>query len=408
MKISHISQLAFDMWLDHQVPGNTTRPIGVMLLGPPGIGKTSVGVQLVDRMTAHRQASDPRQPKGLLEVKDLTSSTAEDLGGMPKIVGNERDMTLQTVYAAQSYAKRLSAPDAYGVLILDDLPAAPGSVQNAARQIVLDRRMHETELNREVMLFVTGNRRQDKANATTLPSHFRNSVMHLELVPDFAEWHEYYTTKVYNADPVIPAFLMVKAAAFSTLPDKADENGVFATPRTWTMLGARSGVARKGGFLLEMASGLVGTGFARELVAFERLRSDMNPEEFLANPAKVVPDPTAFGKQMDQFIALLTAMTELSAHKIKLARERLRPKGETPTVEVRLYTTTFLRALGHLCENRADMTATAVTVFTLHGGSVADIHDAMQANRMMADPKLRKMFNTIITAITSSSSKASK
>lgn len=405
MKFSDISKLSFDMWLDQQTPGNKTRPIGIMLLGPPGIGKTSVGVQLADAMTEHRLALNPESSRALLEVKDLTSSTAEDLGGMPKIVGNDRDMTLQTVYAPQSYAKRLAAPDAYGVLILDDLPAAPGTVQNAARQIVLDRRMHETVMNRDVMLFVTGNRRQDKANATTLPSHFRNSVMHLELVPDFNEWHEYYTQHVQNADPLIPAFLMVKAAAFSTLPDKADENGVFATPRTWAMLGARARVGRKSGYLLEMASGLVGTSFARELVAFERLRSDMNPDEFLANPAKVIPDPNAFGKQMDQFIALLTSMTELSANRIKTAKAKLHPKGETPTVDVRHHTTAFLKGLVHLCENRADMTATAITVFVLHGGTMADVHDAIQANRLMGDPKFVKMFKVIISAITGKANK---
>jgi hypothetical protein len=266
MTFDSITTTLFEMWLAGTANNDLQT---VCLLGAPGIGKTSSARELAVQMTEHRRKSDPNAKAAVSRVLDLSSMLPEDLGGLP--YAKDRGDGRVTKYAPPEWLAEICEPDAYGVLVFDDLPAASTAIQVASRQASLERRVHDHYIAPGVMIIVTGNRREDKSAASTLPAHFRNSVMILTVEADFKRWETWYHDQGY--DSLVTQFLTYRSAHFSHLPADADANGAFATPRTWSMLGRLIATGRKTGTLRDMAAGLVGEGVTTELMAFELVRS---------------------------------------------------------------------------------------------------------------------------------------
>ena len=178
MRFGKFTNLAFELW-------RAGDPTALMALGPPGIGKSAAARAVGELMTEHVTSRSPAAPEALIEVIDLSSRLPEDVGGLP--FRGELNGIPTTFYAGQSWVSRLCAPNTYGVLCLDDLPAAVGSVQVAVRQLVLDRKVGEHRISDGILIIVTGNRREDKSAAKTLPAHFRNSVCSVTIEPSMPE-----------------------------------------------------------------------------------------------------------------------------------------------------------------------------------------------------------------------------
>lgn len=304
----------------------------LLLLGAPGIGKTSAARNAAARM----QAEPGKHP--VVEVLDLTSMLPEDLLGLP---GRTPHSTLGSVteYAAPAWLAACCAPGATGVLVLDDLPAAAVAVQVAARQIVLEHRVHEHRLARGIQVVVTGNRREDKSSASRLPAHFMNSVLTITVEPVLDEWARWHYSRE-GADPAVAHFLRFKPEHFSQLPKDADRVGAFASPRTWSILSElmAAGVCSASRDPLEfqeIASGLVGEGIAAELTAFLTMSESLvPPEKLMENPEAALPDPVQFfrapaleggGILTDRMIATTSALGHLAATQWKEAIAQRRP-----------------------------------------------------------------------------------
>ncbi|NBT36215.1 MAG: AAA family ATPase, partial [Betaproteobacteria bacterium] len=99
----------------------------ICLLGSPGIGKTSLARSIADQMTKAVRRERPDAPSAICQVVDLTSKMPEDMSGLPRI--DQTPSGLVTRYAPQEWLAKLSDPEVYGVLCLDDLPAASPAVQ---------------------------------------------------------------------------------------------------------------------------------------------------------------------------------------------------------------------------------------------------------------------------------------
>jgi len=245
MKFDEIVDLSLSFWLNDMAKATT-----ICLLGPPGIGKSAVGKTLAARMTVAARGKGASE-SAVCEVVDLSSRAPEDISGLP-FKGNELGFGSVTDYAPQRWLARLCQDGVYGVLILDDLPAASPAVQVATRQLALDRRVGDKHLSPNVILIVTGNRREDKSAATTLPAHFRNSVMMLDLQVDLDEWCAWYGGQEGHA-PVIASFLRRRPALLSGLPSNSDSRGAFPTPRAWTKLGSVYDIAERRRVVLPVA-----------------------------------------------------------------------------------------------------------------------------------------------------------
>jgi hypothetical protein len=374
MRFNEMVDFLFELWL----AGSKQT---ILILGPPGIGKTAVGRTVSARITEHIRERDPEVEEACIHVKDLSSSLPEDLNGLPKVDGE------QMRFVPDGWLYDICREGRQGVLILDDLPAASGAVQVAARQISLDRRAHEHRISDGIMIMVTGNRREDKSAARTLPAHFRNSVMSLTLEPDLEGWTAWYTGRSKTPDSLIPAFLLYRNY-FSQLPKDGDKKGSFATPRTWAMLGDVMPVAMKTGRLLEAASGLVGAGVSAELAGFAEIRAEqVDPKAILENPEKALPkEHPIWSNRPDIRIATLSAISDMTAKN---------SGGRSGTAKAYQK---LVKALAYICEDNVEFVALALSTVKASGGDAKSLSQAAVQLRGK-DPRVQKLLKSISQAL---------
>jgi hypothetical protein len=375
-KMNDLVEIVFTSWrerhlLNRKNPSTAKAATTIVVLGPPGIGKTSMAREVAKLQFDFMQKTyGDHYKSAICEVKDLSSCLPEDLNGLPKVDGNVMR------FVPDQWLYDLCQPDAYGVLVLDDLPAASNSVQVAARQIALDHRAHEHRIQSDVIIIVTGNRREDKSAATTLPAHFRNSCLMLDLDPDLDNWLEWYGSQ--NLDSMVAGYLLFRSTSFSTLPDKADKRGVFATPRTWAMLGAAMPVARATRQVFNIAAGLVGEGTAAEFKAFIELADQLvDPRKVLENPEQAIPDPVTLSNNIDRMIATLTGICEIAA------------KDGSRDMIKKLWS-----AWGHLCSPKAEYISVALQAFRAAGGNRTVLTSVANDVRKK-DPRVRAICETL-------------
>ncbi len=364
MRYTKLTNLMFKMWRVAQDRGPDAERLTVTLLGSPGIGKTSTTRTLAEQMTDAVRA-DPKLaeavfgkgnvpkeiPEAFCRVLDLSSMLPEDLNGLPFRDGDT------TKFCGHKWLAEMCKPGAFGVLCLDDLPAAAPMMQVAARQISLERRVHDHYLSPGIFIVVTGNRREDKSAASTLPAHFRNSVMLLDVDIDVDEWCKWIGSQPH-VNQIVPAYLRWKREQLSMLPKDADKRGAFATPRTWAKLASQFDIAQDTGSLFDVASGLVGEGVATSFNGFVKVRASLvDPEKVFDNPERALPNPDSLNSP-DKIIAMATSLGEIAA-----ARHKHGKKGERAEAPLKL-----LRALAWTTQSHREYCGSGVSTYISVGG----------------------------------------
>ena len=159
---------------------------------------------------------------------------------------------------------------------------------------------------------MTGNRREDKSAARTLPAHLINSSCMMELKPDLESWCEWYTKQPQHSSDV-SSFLRYRPMHLSYLPKEGDKrSGAFATPRTWSKLGRMWDSVHGLGMGFEVAAGLVGEGCATEFVAYVNVKAKLiDPMEVLKDPMKAIPNPSSYLGSPDKCYAMMTGLAEI-------------------------------------------------------------------------------------------------
>lgn len=275
----------------------------VMLWGPPGVGKSQAVRQMakeIEQETGKRAC--------VTDVRLLLFNPI-DLRGIPTA---NADKTLAVWLKPQIFQMDESS-DVVNILFLDEISAAPQSVQAAAYQITLDRVVGEHKLPENCIVIAAGNRTTDKSVAFKMPKALANRLMHLEVEVNFDAWKEWAIASGIN--PRVVGFLAFRQDALMNF-DAAVEDLAFATPRSWEMVSnVLNSVDGDVDELIGMISGLVGVGIAMEFRTWCNIYQGLPKiKDIFEGKESRVP------KRPDELYALASAMTAYaSAHRNELA-----------------------------------------------------------------------------------------
>lgn len=195
----------------------------VFLWGAPGVGKSDGVRQMADRISA-----GTGKTVKVIDIRLLLFSPI-DLRGVP-MADESREFTR---WLRPKLFDLDSSEDTINILFLDELSAAPQSIQAAAYQITLDRTVGEHKLPDNTIVMAAGNRTTDRSVAFRIPNALANRMMHFQIDVDFASWRSWAIRNKIH--PLIIGYLSFD---HSKLYCEPTESGIVAypTPRTWAFL----------------------------------------------------------------------------------------------------------------------------------------------------------------------------
>ena len=245
------------------------RPL--FLWGPPGIGKS----ELVEGITAELGGHMIDLRLGQMEPTDIRGIPFynKDLGKMDWA----EPIDLPSEELASQYP--------IVVLFLDELNAAPASVQAAAYQLILNRRVGKYKLPDNVVMVAAGNRESDKGVTYRMPTPLANRFIHQEMKVDFASYQEWAVQNKIHKD-VVGYLSFAKQDLYDF--DAKSASRAFATPRSWTFVSQLlSNETVDDDTLMNLIAGTVGEGLAVKFMAHRKIASRMpNPADILSGKVK--------------------------------------------------------------------------------------------------------------------------
>ncbi|MBQ1310935.1 MAG: AAA family ATPase [Blautia sp.] len=228
----------------------------VILWGPMGVGKSSAVREIAEKLSAlfHEQ----------VDVTDirLLNFTPVDFRGIPAADAEKK-------FTVWLKPKIFDLPeDRVHILFLDEISAAPQSLQAAAYQIALDKRMGEFELPGNCIVICAGNRTTDKSVVFRMPKALANRLIHFEVLSQFDSWYEWAVPA--GIDQRVIGYLAFDNSRLNA--DPSVEELAFPTPRSWEFV---SRILRTTGKepqeIHELISGCVGVSTALEFEAWCRV-----------------------------------------------------------------------------------------------------------------------------------------
>ncbi len=292
MPVGKLIDILTDMYAAVIGKGPMSALPSVMLWGPPGVGKS----QAV-REVAERLAERTKKRVSVTDVRLLLFNPI-DLRGIPTA---NAEKTL-AVWLKPKIFDMDGGDDVINFLFLDEITAAPQSVQAAAYQITLDRVVGEHRLPDNCIVIAAGNRMTDKSVTYRMPKALANRLMHFEAEGSFDSWREWAVGK--GIHPKVLGFLAFRRDLLMAF-DPATEDVAFPTPRAWERV---SDILNRVGDDLEEVypyiAGLVGTGAAIELRTWEKVYRTLPSVEDIFR-GKMPPVP----KGTDALYALVASMT---------------------------------------------------------------------------------------------------
>lgn len=235
----------------------------VMLWGPPGVGKSQAIYQIADRIT--RETSK----KAVVTDVRLILFNPVDLRGIPTA---DKDNNV-AVWLKPHIFNMDSSDDIVNILFLDEISAAPQSVQAAAYQITLDRTIGEHHLPENCIVIAAGNRTTDKSVSYKMPKALANRLMHINVEYNFRSWVRWATRKGINQKVI--DFLLTRQNYLMTF-DTSGDDLAFSTPRSWEMVSnLLNNINDDVESMYPFIAGIIGTGMAIEFRSWAKLHSAM-------------------------------------------------------------------------------------------------------------------------------------
>lgn len=290
-----------------------------MIWGPPGIGKSDLiaeigrdtgrpvidmrlllleptdikGIPYFDPETKMMKWAQPADLPATIKPRDIAKAEAEVAAA--KVGGDPVEIEV-----AEEFLAKLRLADSFSraILFLDEINAAPPSVQAAAYQLVLNRRVGEYRLPDGVSMVCAGNRESDKGVTFRMPSPLANRLVHMEMSVNFEDWQKWAIQERVHAD-VVGFLSQHKQKLFDF--DSKSPSKAFATPRSWFFVSQLITEDLSESMNTALVAGTVGDGLATEFSAHRKVAARMPKSEDILT-----------GKEKDLNVKDLSAMYSLT------------------------------------------------------------------------------------------------
>ena len=250
-----------------------TKKRPIFLWGPPGIGKSEIVSQITDNLPNSH----------LIDVR-LSLWDPTDIKGIPFFDSNSG--TMQWAPPAELPSEEFASQYDNIVLFLDEMNSAAPSVQAAAYQLVLNRKVGTYKLPDNVLIVAAGNREADKGVTYRMPAPLANRFIHLELAVSFDDWFAWAVDNKIHQDVV--GFLQFSKKDLYDFDPKSPSRS-FATPRSWTFVSELIEDELDENTTTDLVSGSVGEGLAVKFMAHRKIASTMpNPTDILTGKVKEI------------------------------------------------------------------------------------------------------------------------
>lgn len=243
--IKQLLTLQLETLWQKKIPTQTVAPL--MLWGPPGVGKSSV-IREVAR----------EQGIGFVDIR-LSQREPVDLRGLPVPDGDQVKWLLSSEWPRD--------PDSKGIILFDEISAADRSLQVAAYELILDRRLGDLyTLPDGWLVCAAGNRTSDYAVSLPMSSALANRFCHLEVAANLEDWCDWALAEQISAELI--AFLRFMPKHFFSLEGNPERG--WPSPRSWERVGRMLSQLETVSEALQLhfITGLVGQGVAIEFQAF--------------------------------------------------------------------------------------------------------------------------------------------
>ncbi len=224
----------------------------VFLWGAPGVGKSDVIKQI---------AEDHK-----LELRDVRLSLLDpiDLKGFPTVDSVKKQMSWLPADFLPKKGK--------GLLFLDEMNSAPQSVQAAAYQLVLNRKIGEYKLPDGWSVMAAGNRASDRSVVHAMPAALANRFVHLDFDINVDDWSHWAMENELHTD--LRAFIRFRPNLLHCF-DSAANPRAFPSPRSWAFVNDIYKDSHSADDEYELIKGTVGEGAAAEFSGFVRQIKDL-------------------------------------------------------------------------------------------------------------------------------------
>ena len=248
--------------IDSQIP--------TFIWGSPGVGKSSLVAQIAKQ-------KDMKFIDLRLSLLDPT-----DLRGIPFFAKEEK----KAVWAKPEFLPDTDCLD-YGILFLDEINSAPPTIQAAAYQLILDRKIGEYTLPQNYSIIAAGNYETDRGVTYRMPTPLANRFVNINFNLDYEIWKVWSYKN--NMDKIIISYLSYKPTDLFMFDPKST-NKSFATPRSWKFVDDILKSKVKEQLLENVIGGAIGLETAQEFLNYAKVMDELpNIDEILKGNEVEIP-----------------------------------------------------------------------------------------------------------------------
>ena len=241
------------------------RPL--FLWGPPGIGKSELVEDITNELGGY-----------MIDLR-LGQMEPTDIRGIPFY--NRDNGKMDWAAPIDLPDEELASQYPLVVLFMDEMNSSAPSVQAAAYQLILNRRIGKYKLPDNVVMVAAGNRESDKGVTYRMPTPLANRFIHQEMKCDFASWQEWAVNHNIHKD-VVGYISFAKQDLYDF--DAKSASRAFATPRSWSFVSEiLSDEDGDDDTIMNLVAGTVGEGLAVKFMAHRKVAGRMpRPEDILS------------------------------------------------------------------------------------------------------------------------------